>query len=463
MKEITKLPKKISFSILTLGCKVNTYESEAIKQGFEKLGVSEVSFGEDADITVINTCAVTGMADKKSRQMLHRAKRKSLNSVIVATGCFAQEVKEELLESGIADIVVGNNLKNRIPELALQMYSEKAQNGAAPENVQASGDGDLSETACFVEDLSRESSYEDMFITRMTDRTRAFIKIQDGCNQFCSYCIIPYMRGRIRSRAEEDVINEVKGLVKAGCKEVVLTGIHLSSYGNEGAEPGKRLDGTKLAALIVKLNGIDGLERIRLGSLEPRVVTPEFAKTIAKAGKLCPHFHLSLQSGSDATLKRMNRKYTAKEFEKSCAILRKTFDRPALTTDVIVGFPGETEEEFEESRSFLEKIAFAQLHVFKYSRRKGTVADRMPNQVKEEIKNERSDILLELDKNLTETYRQLFANEPVTVLTEDLEEIDGKLYRTGHSERYLRYLLPADVPENTLVRLEKDGTYTVLN
>lgn len=448
MKELTKLSKKISFSILTLGCKVNTYESEAIIQGFEKLGLFEVPFGEDADITVINTCAVTGMADKKSRQMLHRAKRKSPESIIVATGCHAQEEKDELLKSGVADLVVGNNLKSKIPEMAVELYLEK--NAGEPLTLTACQKEMSPLTHCQVEDLSRESAYENMFITRMTDRTRAFIKIQDGCNQFCSYCIIPYLRGRIRSREADDVVKEVEGLVKEGCKEVVLTGIHLSSYGNEGAEPGKRLDGTKLAELILRLNGLEGLKRIRLGSLEPRVVTRDFAGRIAKADKLCPHFHLSLQSGSNATLKRMNRKYTAEEFEESCRILRETFDRPALTTDVIVGFPGETEEEFEECRSFLEKIAFAQLHVFKYSRRKGTVADRMPEQVKEEIKNTRSDILLELDKCLTERYRAQFAGEKITVLTEDLEEVGGVTYRTGHSERYLKYYLPAGVPENSL-------------
>jgi len=436
------ISENIIFSILTLGCKVNTYESDAIRRGFIELGAKEVPFGEAADIMVINTCAVTQIADKKSRQMLHRAKRKNPEAIVVATGCHAQEEKEEIIKSKTADLVIGNNLKNQIPELALEAYMKRKNPNYGEETE-----------GLFTVDLSKQTDYEPMFVTTMSEHTRAFIKIQDGCNQFCSYCIIPYLRGRIRSRSEEDVIKEVKGLVEQGCREIVLTGIHLSSYGNEGAEPGKTLNGMKLAKLICELDKIEGLDRIRLGSLEPRVVTEEFAAKIASAKKLCPHFHLSLQSGSDATLKRMNRKYTAEEFYTACELLRKTFDRPALTTDVIVGFPGETEEEFEECRQFLEKIAFAQMHIFRYSRRKGTVADRMKDQVKEEIKNERSEILLALDKRLNKEYRASFNGEKVTVLTEDLEKIGGKEYRTGHSERYIKYMLPADAEENQLVEI----------
>ncbi len=437
----------IRFSILTLGCKVNTYESDAIKKMFADAGVTEVPFGEPADIIVVNTCAVTQIADKKSRQMLHRAKKLQPGAIVVATGCHAQEEGEKLVESGTADLVVGNNLKGKITELSLELLKKRK----AEETGKEEGE---SETArVYIEDISRKCDYEDLVMDEITEHTRAFIKVQDGCNQFCAYCIIPYMRGRIRSRSIESVVEEVKALVSKGCREVVLTGIHLSSYGNE-TQSALELDGKKLAELILAVDAVEGLDRIRLGSLEPRVVTDSFAEKISRAKKLCPHFHLSLQSGSNATLKRMNRRYSAEEYREACEILRKHFDRPSLNTDIIVGFPGETKEEFEESYAFVKNIGFSRVNVFKYSRRKGTAADRMKDQIPEPVKTERSKAFIELDIEMANAYRKQFEGEKATVLTESLETLDGKQYRPGYSERYLKYLLPGDVPENVMIETE---------
>ncbi|MBO7401915.1 MAG: tRNA (N(6)-L-threonylcarbamoyladenosine(37)-C(2))-methylthiotransferase MtaB [Lachnospiraceae bacterium] len=431
-----------TFSVLTLGCKVNTYESDAIRRELAERGAGEVPFGEPSDIVIVNTCAVTAVADKKSRQMLHRARTANPSAVVIATGCHAQELGQTLVDNGTCDIVVVNNLKNRIPELAFSALDDIEKNGSLSFKERV-----------FIEDISKNCDYEDLKITEMTEHTRAFIKVQDGCNQFCAYCIIPYMRGRIRSRSKESVIEEVTGLAEKGCKEVVLTGIHLSSYGSETGNATK-LDGTALADLILAVDAIDGIERVRLGSLEPRVVTEDFAKKIAGAKKLCPHFHLSLQSGSDATLKRMNRRYTAAEYREACDILRKFFDRPSLNTDIIVGFPGETEEEFAESFEFVKSIGFSRVNVFRFSRRKGTAADRMKDQIPEPVKAARSKAFIELDLAQAAEYRKQFEGETATVLTESIETVNGKEYRTGYSERYLKYLLPADTPENTLVKTE---------
>ncbi len=425
----------IRVAFLTLGCKVNSYETEAMIGLFSEQGAQICSFEEEADVYVVNTCTVTGIADRKSRQMLHRAKKKNSSALVVAVGCYAQEAGEALLEDEAVDLVIGNNQKSRVVTLVEERLTKASQ--------------DTTRTA--LEDLSKDSAYEALFVSDISEKTRAYIKIQDGCNQFCSYCIIPYVRGRIRSRAAEDVIREVEALTEKGYQEVVLTGIHLSSYGNEST-PGNTLDGTKLSELILALNALPKLRRIRLGSLEPRIVTKEFVSRLKDAEKLCPHFHLSLQSGCDATLRRMNRKYTTAEYKAACDLLREAFDTPAITTDVIVGFPGETEEEFETTYRFLEDIAFAQMHIFRYSVRKGTRAERMPEQVPEPIKAARSDRLLELERKLRRTYLEGMMTKEEEVLTEDLIQIDGKTYRSGYGKRYIRYAMDANgVEENRII------------
>ncbi len=416
--------KTVAF--LTLGCKVNSYETEAMQKLFEDEEYQVVDFDSKADVYVVNTCTVTNIADRKSRQMLHRARKLNENATVIAVGCYVQAAKDVLEQDDAIDIVIGNNKKNKIIDI-LKEYNQG-------KNIEDEA----------VIDLSIEAKYEPLMIESVTEKVRAYIKIQDGCNQFCSYCIIPYARGRVRSRDEESIMEEVQNLVTKGYKEIVLTGIHLTSYGIDLDERKE----SKLLALIVNLSTIKGLERIRLGSLEPRIITEDFAKTLAGNKKFCPHFHLSLQSGSDETLKRMNRKYSPKEYFEKCELLRKYFDNPAITTDVIVGFPGETEEEFNETKQFLTKVAFAQMHVFKYSKRNGTRAYSMPNQVKEEIKAERSNILIDLNAKMMEDYHNSFIGKSERILVEEIIEIDGKQYQIGHNERYVKLAINA---ENSLI------------
>ena len=370
-----------------LGCKVNAYETEAMQQQLEERGYEIVPFDQKADVYIINTCSVTNIADRKSRQMLHRAKKLNPEAVVVAAGCYVQVASDALKEDDSVDIIVGNNNKARLADI-LEEYMKDRQ-------------GD---EGGYVLDIARAREYEELHVSRLGEHTRAFIKVQDGCNQFCSYCIIPYARGRVRSRKPEDVEAEVKGLVARGYREVVLTGIHLSSYGTEHMEgspvKGGDWDSGPLWDLIERIHRVEGLERIRLGSLEPRIITREFAEKLAGLPEFCPHFHLSLQSGCDATLKRMNRHYTTEDYLRRCGILREIFDHPAITTDVIAGFPGETEEEFEETRRFLETVRFYEMHVFKYSKRQGTRAAVMEDQVSEQVKARRSDVLLELEKTM---------------------------------------------------------------
>ena len=371
-----------------LGCKVNAYETEAMQQQLEERGYEIVPFDQKADVYIINTCSVTNIADRKSRQMLHRAKKLNPEAVVVAAGCYVQVASDALKEDDSVDIIVGNNNKARLADI-LEEYMKDRQ-------------GD---EGGYVLDIARAREYEELHVSRLGEHTRAFIKVQDGCNQFCSYCIIPYARGRVRSRKPEDVEAEVKGLVARGYREVVLTGIHLSSYGTEHMEgspvKGGDWDSGPLWDLIERIHRVEGLERIRLGSLEPRIITREFAEKLAGLPEFCPHFHLSLQSGCDATLKRMNRHYTTEDYLRRCGILREIFDHPAITTDVIAGFPGETEEEFEETRRFLETVRFYEMHVFKYSKRQGTRAAVMEDQVSEQVKARRSDVLLELEKTMS--------------------------------------------------------------
>ena len=382
-----------------LGCKVNAYETEAMQEMLDKEGYEIVPFKEGADIYIINTCTVTNIADRKSRQMLHRARKMNPDAIVVAAGCYvqAQEKEHHELDSCI-DIVIGNNKKQDLIQI-LDEYESKCKTEK-------------------VIDINHTNEYENLNLSRTGEHTRAYIKVQDGCNQFCSYCIIPFARGRVRSRSLEDVVQEVTTLSGNGYKEVVLTGIHLSSYGVDFEEQEARKK-TDLLTLILAVHEIPGIERIRLGSLEPRIITEEFAKTIAGLPKMCPHFHLSLQSGCDATLKRMNRRYTTGEYYEKCELLRKYFDHPALTTDVIVGFPGETEEEFEESKAFVDKVNFYETHIFKYSKREGTRAAVMENQVPEQIKAERSAQLIELGAKKQEAYEKEMVGKDVEILVEE--------------------------------------------
>lgn len=426
-----------SVAFLTLGCKVNSYETEAMQKLFEEEGFTVVDFSEKADVYVINTCTVTNIADRKSRQMLHKARKMNENAIVIAVGCYVQAAEETLKEDEAINLVIGNNRKKDVVHILKEyVYGEDV----------------LNET---VVDIGKETFYEELSIESVAEKTRVYIKIQDGCNQFCSYCIIPYARGRVRSRKEEDIIKEVKNLVKKGYKEVILTGIHLSSYGidldktEETIETNDYEDVIKskrnhLIDLIVKISEIDGLSRIRLGSLEPRIITEDFVKTLSNNEKLCPHFHLSLQSGSNDTLKRMNRRYSAEEYYEKCELLRKHFDNPAITTDIIVGFPGETEEEFIETKAFLEKVNFSSMHVFKYSVRKGTKAATMKGQIQEDIKTERSNILMELEKEMAKAYRDSFIGKNERILIEEHVVINGKDYQLGHNERYLKLAVLAD-------------------
>ena len=416
-----------------LGCKVNAYETEAMEQQLKERGYEIVPFDEKADVYIINTCSVTNMADRKSRQMLHRAKKLNPESVVVAAGCYVQVASEELKKDASVDIVIGNNKKAELADILDEYLG----------NVHEEEEAEV-----FVTDLSHGSDYEALHLEQPSDHTRAFIMVQDGCNQFCSYCIIPYARGRVRSRSREDVVKEITGLVAQGYKEAVLTGIHLSSYGIEHMEGNPVSQGDwnhrELLALIREVHEIEGLERIRLGSLEPRIITEEFAKSLAELPKFCPHFHLSLQSGCDSVLKRMNRHYTTEDYLRRCEILRKYFKRPAITTDVIVGFPGETEEEFDITEKYLEKVHFYEMHVFKYSRRAGTKAAAMPDQIPEQIKGVRSDRLLALEQKMSEEFRKGFIGEKVSVLFEEMITVDGKEYLVGHTPEYVKAALPKE-------------------
>ena len=400
-----------------LGCKVNAYETEVMQQMLSDAGYTIVPFSEKADVYIINTCSVTNMADKKSRQMISRARKNNPQAVVAAAGCYVQAAGEKLLEELSVDLIIGNNKKKDLVQILDDFFVSR-------------------DSQSYIVDLSHTKEYEEMKMERTAEHTRAYIKGQDGCNQFCSYCIIPFTRGRVRSRRLEDVETEIAGLCKAGYQEFVLTGIHLSSYGVDFSEDKK----PKLLELIRKIDAIPGVKRIRLGSLEPGIITEEFALALKKLPSFCPHFHLSLQSGCDATLKRMNRRYTASEYAEKCHILRSIFDRPALTTDVIVGFPGETDEDFEICRSFLENIAFYETHIFKYSRRQGTKAADMPQQIPEQIKTERSHVLLKLHEKNKKAYLEQFVGQPLQVLFEERLEIQGKKVWSGYSREYIRVL-----------------------
>lgn len=419
-----------------LGCKVNAYETEAMQHLLEEAGYEIVPFTQKADVYVINTCSVTNMADRKSRQMLHKAKKNNPDSIVVAAGCYVQTSEKEVLNDLSVDIVIGNDRKHDLVRL-LEEYSLDSVN----DTVDDINDG--------------KHDFEELFIDQTKEHTRAFIKVQDGCNQFCSYCIIPYARGRVRSRRFENVIAEVERLAANGFKEVVLTGIHLSSYGVDFEEA------TGLLELIQAVNAVKGIERIRLGSLEPKIVTEHFASELSKLDKICPHFHLSLQSGCDATLKRMNRKYTTKEYEKGCELLRKYFVHPAITTDVIVGFPGETEEEFEQTKAYLEHIHFYEMHIFKYSKRKGTRAAVMPDQIDEQIRAARSEKLIALGHDMSKEFRKFYIGKNEEVLFEEKAVIGDKEYFVGYTKEYVKVAKETDENlENQIVSGRISGMLT---
>lgn len=419
-----------------LGCKVNAYETEAMQHLLEEAGYEIVPFTQKADVYVINTCSVTNMADRKSRQMLHKAKKNNPDSIVVAAGCYVQTSEKEVLNDLSVDIVIGNDRKHDLVRL-LEEYSLDSVN----DTVDDINDG--------------KHDFEELFIDQTKEHTRAFIKVQDGCNQFCSYCIIPYARGRVRSRRFENVIAEVERLAANGFKEVVLTGIHLSSYGVDFEEA------TGLLELIQAVNAVKGIERIRLGSLEPKIVTEHFASELSKLDKICPHFHLSLQSGCDATLKRMNRKYTTKEYERGCELLRKYFVHPAITTDVIVGFPGETEGEFEQTKAYLEHIHFYEMHIFKYSKRKGTRAAVMPDQIDEQIKAARSEKLIALGHDMSKEFRKFYIGKNEEVLFEEKAVIGDKEYFVGYTKEYVKVAKKTDENlENQIVSGRISGMLT---
>lgn len=396
-----------------LGCKVNAYETEAMQELLEQAGYQIVPFEEQADVYIINTCTVTNVADRKSRQMIHRARKKNPGAVIVAAGCYVQTKDTAGLDADI-DIVIGNNKKKEIAKVLEDYFRER---GAGAKKIERL-------------DIGHTSEYEDLTVSHTAGHTRVFLKVQDGCNQFCSYCIIPYARGRVRSRSREEVVAEVRRLAERGYKEVVLTGIHLSSYGTD--------IGDDLLSLILSVHQVEGICRIRLGSLEPGIITEEFARTLSECPKFCPHFHLSLQSGCDATLKRMNRRYDTAQYEEKCQILRKYFQDPALTTDVIVGFPGETEEEFEASRAFIDRINFYETHIFKYSRREGTRAAVMDGQVPDSVKTKRSALLLELGQKKQREYEEKLLGTTREVLMEEAVVIGGETWQVGHTKEYVK-------------------------
>lgn len=432
----------------TLGCKVNTYETEAMQQLMESAGYRCVEFGERADVYIVNTCSVTNIADRKSRQMLHRARKMNEDAIVVAAGCYVESAKNKIDEDLSIDIIVGNNNKNDIVNIINEYLQDKIKNK-------------------FIIDINKETEYEEFNISKINDHTRAFIKVQDGCNQFCSYCIIPFTRGRVRSRKMENILDEVKNLSASGYKEIVLTGIHLSSYGVDFLDESynKRMEKltqteesdeefvtkNELLCLIENIANIEGIERVRIGSLEPRIIQENFIKSLSKIDKFCPHFHLSLQSGCDKTLKSMNRKYTADEFYEGVKLIRKYFDSPAITTDIIVGFPGETKTDFEESKAFVEKVKFYETHIFPYSIREGTKAANMP-QVDGNEKAQRANILNEINLKNQREFRASRIGKEDELLCEEIFIKDGVEYFTGYTKEYVKVaVLNSDLKTNDIV------------
>lgn len=402
-----------------LGCKVNSYETEAAAELLKADGYEIVPFEPGADVYIINTCSVTNIADRKSRQMLHRAKAMNKDAIVVAMGCYVQTGKEQLEKDEAVDIIIGNDRKKNL----IDIISEYKKDRARREHI---------------EDLTKKREYEELSVNEPGEHIRGFMKVQDGCDRFCSYCIIPYARGRVRSRRIDDAVNEAKKLAASGCREVVLSGIHLSSYGKDLD------DGTTLLDLIKEIHKVEGIKRIRLGSLEPGIITQEFAKELSLLEKICPHFHLSLQSGCDKTLAAMNRRYTSEQYREKCEILRQYFDTPSLTTDVITGFPGESEEDFEESYRFVDNVSFFETHIFPYSLRKGTKAAAMKGQLTEAVKKQRASRLIELNEKKHRMWLEKLIGSDVEVLIEELQVIDGREYWVGHTKKYEKVAVESD-------------------
>lgn len=438
-----------------LGCKVNSYEIEVMQQKLQEKGYNIVPFDEVADIYIVNTCTVTNIADRKSRQMLHRARQLNPNAIVVAVGCYVQTGREAIEGDDSIDLAIGNNRKKDIVTILEEFLRERGL------EVPAEGrDKTLHGTTIL--DINHTDEYEEMTLRQTSEHTRAYIKIQDGCNQFCSYCAIPYARGRVRSRREEDVLEEIRGLVAAGFKEIVLTGIHISSYGIDFDGKKAYSGESRLIDLVERIHDLEGLERIRLGSLEPRIVRSEAVRRLSALPKVCPHFHLSLQSGSDTVLKRMNRHYTTGEYYTSVELLRRYFGQPAITTDIIVGFPGETEEEFAQTEAFLEKVCFYEMHIFKYSKREGTTAAAMPGQVPEQQKTQRSNLLLAMEKRQSAEFRKKYIGKEAEVLLEEKKDIGGAVYLVGHTMDYVKVAVSAapGLDTNQTVRVPVKGFLT---
>ena len=439
---------------LTLGCKVNSYETEKMKIKFEEQGHTVVAFEEKADVYIVNTCTVTNIADRKSRKMLHRAKRRNPNSLVVAAGCYVDSSDKKGEKDSSVDLFVTNAMKEDLVAFVVEAMKER---NIVPMQVTE-------------EEFEKEHHMTKEAMAQK--HTRAYLKVQNGCNQYCTYCIIPYVRGPLSSKPVEDVVYEVEQLAKDGIQEVVLTGIHLSSYGVDLTEYKNflELEGRMLLKLIQNVAKVDGIERIRLGSLEPRIITKNFLEELSQIPEVCPHFHLSLQSGCDQTLRRMNRHYSADEYEEGVKMIRAYFKHPAITTDIIVGFPQETEEEFEATCAFARRIAFAQIHVFKYSRRQGTMADAMTGQVDETIKNQRSEKLIGIEKELEKEYQKYFIGKKEEVLLEEVQLIEGREYVVGYNERYVRIAVSCtEMPDakercNTIatVKIERHLTDEIL-
>lgn len=439
---------------LTLGCKVNSYETEKMKIKFEEQGHTVVAFEEKADVYIVNTCTVTNIADRKSRKMLHRAKRRNPDSLVVAAGCYVDSSDKKGEKDSSVDLFVTNAMKEDLVAFVVEAMKER---NIVPMQVTE-------------EEFEKEHHMTKEAMAQK--HTRAYLKVQNGCNQYCTYCIIPYVRGPLSSKPVEDVVYEVEQLAKDGIQEVVLTGIHLSSYGVDLTECKNflELEGRMLLKLIRNVAKVDGIERIRLGSLEPRIITKNFLEELSQIPEVCPHFHLSLQSGCDQTLRRMNRHYSADEYEEGVKMIRAYFKHPAITTDIIVGFPQETEEEFEATCAFARRIAFAQIHVFKYSRRQGTMADAMTGQVDETIKNQRSEKLIGIEKELEKEYQKYFIGKKEEVLLEEVQLIEGREYVVGYNERYVRIAVSCtEMPDakercNTIatVKIERHLTNEIL-
>jgi len=433
----------LNVSFITLGCKVNQFESEAMMELFEKEGFKIIPACDNSDIFIINTCAVTKESDRKSRQLINKAKRINKNAIVVAVGCSVQLNSERISEETSVDIVIGTKNKSEIAKLIKEKLSKQ--------NINDVNKGDTVK-------FKPHESFEELSISKEHDKTRANIKIQDGCNQFCSYCIIPYVRGPIRSRNEEDIIKEIKTLANNGYKEIVLNGIHLSSFGKDM----KKEDA--LISIIEEINSINGIERIRFGSLEPNIITESFMQRLSNLDKICDHFHLSLQSGSDTVLQRMNRKYTASEYMDKVNLIRKYMPNSGITTDIIVGFPAETEDEFNETLEFVKKINFSRIHVFKYSVREGTKAASFENQVDEKIKSERSKILISLADKMAQDFMQEMIGKTISVL---IEKKNGNLYE-GYTTNYLRTVIESDldienqIVEANVIRFEEDGLISLM-